>query len=187
MTKKKKKLIILLVVLTLGGWWFYNHYYTGSRSGKVVDAATGQPIEGAVVCMQWCTGGFMTVVGGSGSAFYETKTDEKGRYRIPSLHVSRPLFFERVHDENVLIYKDEYSAYEVSGTDYKPVGRSFASGTENQPYRKKRNLVRLYRFRKSDSHRKHFDWIRTFGIYDWPEQLLEKELQKEMERERNEK
>jgi len=183
MTKKKKiTLIVLTVILVLGGWWCYSRLCTGFRSGKVVDAVTGKPIEGAVVCMQWFTGSFFGIAGGTGAIYYETKTDEKGRYSVPCRCLNISHLFEGIRDENVMVYKDAYSGYEVSGTDYKPVGRSFASGTEDQPYRKKRNLVRLYRLKKSDSHRDHIDWIWTFGIYGWPEQLLEKELRKEMER-----
>ena len=177
MTKKKKK--ILIIALLLGGVLYNQHYYTGSRSGKVVDAETGKPIEGAVVCMEWFTGGFMGVVGGSGAAFYETKTDEKGRYKVPSLRFHRNMWFEGVLDEDVMIYKDGHSGYRVM---LRPVGISFASGSADQPYRKKRNLVRLFHFKESDSHRKHYYWIEKFGFYGWPEKLLEKELQNEIER-----
>jgi hypothetical protein len=189
MTKKKKKvlLISLCVLLLLGGWWYYNHYYTGSRSGKVVDAATGEPVEGAVVCMQWNTGGFMTVAGGICSALYETKTDAEGYYYIPTQRCKRFFWFEHVYNEDVMIYKEGYSGYEVFGNRHELVGRSFGHKDNEQPYRKKRNLVRLYPFKAFDSHREHFEWIQTFGIYNWPEQLLEKELQKESDRAKNEK
>jgi hypothetical protein len=189
MTKKKKKVLLvsLCVLLLLGGIWYYNRNYTGSCSGWVVDAVTGEPVEGAVVCMQWNTGGFMMVAGGICSALYETKTDAKGHYYIPTQRCKRFFWFEGVHKEDVMIYKEGYSGYEVIGDDYELVGRSFATGAEHQPYRKKRNLVRLYPFELSDSHRRHFEWIQTFGIYNWPEKLLENELQKEMERARMEK
>lgn len=184
MTKKKRNLLILLLaVLILCGCWFYKHYFTGSRSGKVVDAVTGKPVEGAVVCMQWNTGGFMTFGGGC-AAFYETRTDEKGRYKIPCLFLSRPFFYERVHNEDVMIYKDGYSGYKVYGDELKPVGRSFGHKNEEQTYHKRRNLVQLFPFKNSDSHQDHINWIETFGIHNWPEHLLEKELKQEMERAR---
>ena len=187
MTQKKKKwLTVLLVIAVLGGWVYYTWNFTGSRSGKVLDAATGEPIEGAVVCMQWSGGGFFEIVASGCTAFYETKTDKKGRYYIPTQRVSLWSWFGGPGDEDVMIYKDGYSAYEVYASDMKPVGRSFGHINEKQPYRKKRNTARLYRFNPSDSHTDHLDWIKTFGIYDWPEQLLEKELQQEMEREKEE-
>lgn len=181
--KKKRMLIILLIILVLLGWLYYKWNFTGSRSGKVVDAGTGEPIEGAVVCMQWSGGGFFGIVSSKCVALYETKTDKKGRYSVPSLRVSIWSWFGGgAGDEDVMIYKDGYSAYEVSSSDLKPVGRSFASDSENQPYHKKQNIVKLYVFKESDSHTEHLRWIHTFGIYGWPQQLLEKELQKEMER-----
>lgn len=183
MTKKKKRLlIVLLTVLVLFAWVYYKWNFTGSRSGKVVDAKTGEPIEGAVVCMQWSGGGFFGIVASGCIALYETKTDKKGRYYIPSQRLSLWSWFKSSGKEAAMVYKDGYNAYEVSSNDFEPVGRSFGHKDEKQPYRKKRNFVRLFSFKESDSHRDHLNWIHTFGIYDWPQQLLEKELQKEMER-----
>jgi hypothetical protein len=152
----------------------------------VVDTVTGKPIEGAVVCMQWKTRGVMMMGAGRSGAFYETKTDATGNYYIPTQRLERSLWYEGIHHEDVLIYKDRYSGYTVSGTDYRPVGRSFASGAEDQPYRKRRNHVRLFSFKQSDSHYDHLRWLETpIGIFGWPEQM-KKELQNEMERERKE-
>ena len=178
-------MVSLCVLLLLGGIWYYHRNYTGSCSGTVVSAVTGEPIEGAVVCMQWKTRGFMMMGAGRCAAFYETKTDANGRYYVPNQRFEGKQ--RDIHKEDVMIYKEGYSGYEVIGDDYELVGRSFATGAEHQPYRKKRNLVRLYPFELSDSHRRHFEWIQTFGIYNWPEKLLENELQKEMERARMEK
>lgn len=182
MTKKKKKILlsVLFVALFLGGLWYYNHYYTGSRSGTVVDAVTGKPIEGAVVCMQWFFSGFL--FGSSANTSYGTKTDENGQYYIPPQRLERSAWYESVGHENVMIYKDGYSFYEVWDSSSPKSGYSFASNSEAQPYRKKRNLVRLFPFNKSDSHQEHIDRIQRFKIYGWPQQLLEKELQNEIER-----
>lgn len=180
--KVKKKWVILFVVFVLAGWWFYNHYYTGSRSGRVVDAITGKPIKGAVVCMQWSGGGFMSIVASHCVALYETKTDEKGRYYIPSQRIEGG-----TGKESVMIYKDGYSGYKVYGDELKLVGRSFGHKNEEQTYHKRRNVVRLFPFEKPDSHRDHLRWIETYGIFGWPKQLLEKELQNEMKRAREER
>ncbi|HPS55698.1 MAG TPA: carboxypeptidase-like regulatory domain-containing protein [Sedimentisphaerales bacterium] len=185
MTKKKKKILlsVLLVTLFLGSLWYYNHYYTGSRSGTVVDAVTGKPIEGAVVTMEWFfAGGFFIPEGGALAAFYETKTDERGRYKIPNLHINGGYWHSTLEHENVMIYKDGYSGYEVSDSSSPKSGYSFASNSEDQPYSKKRNFVKLFPFKSSDSHREHIEWIQTFPYSGCPEKLLEKELQNEMER-----
>lgn len=187
MTKKKKRvlLISLCFLLLLGGWWYYERNYTGRRSGWVVDALTGEPVEGAVVCMQWKTRGFMMMGAGRCAALYETKTDAHGRYYVPNQRFEGKQ--RNIHNEDVMIYKDGYSGYKVYSNRYERIGSSIAAGAEDQPYRKKRNIVRLYPYQSFGSHRRHLEWIQTFGIYNWPEKLLETELQKEMERARIEK
>jgi hypothetical protein len=174
-------LLLLVIILVLGGLWYYCKNYTGSRSGRVLDAETGKPIEGAIVCMQWNTGGFLAVVGSSCAALYETKTDSLGRYYIPSQRVERHMWVESVHDEEAVIYKDGYGGYQV----YYRKGWYFGS-KDSQPYHKRNNLVRLRPFDPSWSHMEHFDWLKTFGIYGFPKQLLETELQKERNRVREE-
>jgi hypothetical protein len=177
MTKKKKVTAISLsIALLVGGLWYYNHDYTGSRSGRVVDAVTGEPIEGAVVCMHWNTGGFFTVAGGVRAAGYETRTDAKGRYYVPNQRLRRFFWFESVGQE-VLVYRSGYCGYKVYRNE--AAGYSFGKASENQPYRPKRNLVRLFPFRQSDDHRKHLQWIETFGGVWEHISLLEEELQKE--------
>ena len=84
MKTRKKKIILLIVVgvvivvgfLTLFTW-------TGSRSGQVVNAVTGKPIEGAIVDFTWNWGGFFGIGGGT-AVSYETITDNKGYYYVPN-------------------------------------------------------------------------------------------------------
>ena len=179
MTRKKKiwlsvcvLIVVLLVPLLVSGGC-----YTGSRSGQVLDAETGKPIDGAVVSMQWNTGGFLAVVGGSCAALYETQTDSMGKYYVPSQRLEKRMWLESVHDENVVIYKDGYEGYQV----YLEAGWYFGR-KDSQPYHKRDNLVRLQLFNPSWSHRKHFDWLKTYGFYGFPKQLLETEIQKERSR-----
>ncbi len=187
MIKKRRIFLVLLILLTLltpiGGWWYYQHYYTGPRSGVVVDAVTGKPIEGAVVCMLWNTSGLFTISGSALAAAYEIKTDAEGKYDIPSQRYARSHWLEAVHPEDVMIYKDGYSALEVS----QGVGRSFATGADDQVYRKHKNRAQLFPFVEADSHKEHFEWVRVFGIHSWPEELLIGELRQEQERARKEK
>ncbi|MHC4259617.1 MAG: hypothetical protein ACYSTF_04300 [Planctomycetota bacterium] len=84
--KKKHIKIILGIVLLGAAYPLYDFYHPriGSRSGRVVDAVTGELIEGTVVNYLWRFGGFLGVVDEKVAASYETVTDEDGKYFIPS-------------------------------------------------------------------------------------------------------
>ncbi len=190
MIKKRRIFLVLLILLTLltpiGGWWYCQHYYTGPRSGVVVDAVTGKPIEGAVVCMLWNTSGLFTISGSALAAAYEIETDAEGKYDIPSQRYARSHWLEAVHPEDVMIYKDGYCAYKVTVYS-RDVGRSYGHKDAPQPYQKQKNKARLFPLGEADSHKEHFEWVRVFGIHSWPEELLIGELQEEQERARKEK
>jgi hypothetical protein len=80
--------------------------------GQIVDAATSQPIEGAVVVAQW-----VLFHGGPGHGghkgrlhIYETVTDNDGRYFIPAWGPkAHPPMTELVNrDPEILIFKSTY-------------------------------------------------------------------------------
>ncbi|MHC4648295.1 MAG: carboxypeptidase-like regulatory domain-containing protein [Planctomycetota bacterium] len=178
-----------LIVIGVVGCVFYLWYgqtHTGSRSGKVIDAVTGKPIEGAIVNYLWRTGGFMEVVDKSVAAQYETVTDHVGYYFIPNQRVRRKSVYESLHEEIVFIYKDGYAIYTVyAGSE---VGRSFGYRDRDQKYRKKKNIVKLYLWKEGESHDKHISWIHSVTGYnrDYTSERLRKELQEEKKRARQE-
>ncbi len=180
MTRRRKilLLLILLIFTLLSGWlWWYCRNHTLPRSGQVIDAETGKPIEGAIVCMQWKTGGFLGVAGPSFAALYETKTDSQGKYYVPSQHLKRRIWLEGVDDEEVLVYKDGYEGYQA----FLNKGWYFG-GEYGEPYHRRNNQVLLRAFNTSWSHEEHFEWIRVFRIEGDLKPLLEQEIQKEEER-----
>lgn len=198
-TKKvRKRIIISIIVIVLtvfggGGYLVHALYWqthTGSRNGQVFDANTGKPIEGAVVNYTWKVAGFMqNAIGGGGpTVSHETLTDKEGKYYIPSFRVKRSNVFQLgLQPEEVLVYKDKYAVYKLLWQYEKaPVGRSFGYQRKNQPYLKKDNVVKLYRFKEGESHDNH-----VFGIDSWTRsssenKLLMKELGPEKERAREE-
>jgi hypothetical protein len=187
---KKRNITILVaavILVAVCGWGIYIFYHPriGPRSGRVVDAETGKPIEGAVVVYVWRFSDFLTLPGGI-AAFCEIITDKDGKYFIPGRRVKKELVFEGVCPESVVIYKDNYAAYKVYYTYGKPpVGRSFGYPGEQQEYQKQDNLVRLQPWKTGQSHRDHVDYVRRTRNYQ-NSQLLRQELQKEKERERDE-
>ena len=57
-------LIVCFPIACFSGSLFYFWYHdthTGSFNGRVIDAVTGEPIEGAVVAYYWLLGGFMGI------------------------------------------------------------------------------------------------------------------------------
>ena len=190
--KKKNIILIIIVILTVGiaGYLSYTWYWathTGSRSGRIIDAVTGKPIEGVVVNYTWTFSDFMMMSGGF-AAFYETTTDKDGYYLIPNQRVKkRDFFFDGLVPEEVIIYKNNYEVYKLLRTYKKPpVGRSFGYTSKNQPYFKKNNLVKLYPWKQGESHDDHISWINS-ALYSCPEsELLRKEIQQERKRAREE-
>ena len=185
MKHKKRNIwpIILAVLLFSYSIVLYNWNHTGSKSGTVIDADTGKPIEGAVVCMQWFAPGFLGVTRGNGEAFYETLTDSNGRYFVPNQRFYDFQWFSNVKNEKVLIYKDGYSACEVD--EY---GKVFMFGVKGfeKTYSSKNAFLKMYRL-IGYSHSDHIFSIERYGIYNWPKRLIEKELEAERKRASNER
>ena len=177
--------IVSFPIACLSGSLFYFWYRetrTGSFSGRVIDAVTGEPLEGAVVSYNWLFGG---VFDESWAASYETVTDKEGKYFIPNQRVKRDTIFRgSLEPESVLIYKNNYSVYTLWREYGKPtVGRSFGYPRKNQLYSRKNNLVILYSWKKDESHERHFDFIiRSPGYGGGKHLLLKKELQEEEKR-----
>lgn len=77
---------------------------------QIVDAETGQPIEGAIVVAQWV----LSHVGSGGYGtrlhVYETTTDKKGSYLIPAWGPTPhpPLTDLMYRDPQILIFKSGY-------------------------------------------------------------------------------
>ena len=184
--KKRSKIILYLVLLAfiapiaiLLGRSLYYAYNTGPRSGQVVDAESGQPIEGTVVVFQWCTRGSWGLSQFFLSAEYETTTDKQGRYYIPNQSAEREtLFMESLQPETVVVFKHGYAAYGVWDNE----GRSFWWGNfpQKQPYQPINNLVKLIPWQSGPAAKDQLEWINSrvgFGMLS--SELLLKEMQKE--------
>lgn len=192
-------LIVLLVGLGGGGFLVYSWYWqthTGSRSGKVVDATTGEPIEGAVVKYSWKVSMLLGGALGSGSGIpavsYETLSDKEGKYYIPNLRIKRKTLTEMgLYPEEVLIYKDGYAVYRAVLKYFEsPILKPLGYHTVEQIYSKKDNIAKLYPWKEGESHQKHLELIDEWTVPREKNELLLKELEMEeirAEQERAEK
>src|SRR5437016_10628057 len=115
-----KYLVVMITALALNACG--SPYYTSEAiEAWVVDADTGQPIEGAVVTANWQLVGFTVDTGGSKRgqlAVMETTTDANGRFFFQGFTKLNLSFGElRDQDPQILIFKPGYR-YIGGGNDY---------------------------------------------------------------------
>ena len=107
---KKAVIALLGIVLFLSGCTyrcFHPVRYDSAYRGKIVDAATGEPIEGVVVLAVWHRS--LWSPGGAVTKYYdarETVTDKDGEFEIPGKGIL--LFSNLEPTVTVLIFKAEY-------------------------------------------------------------------------------
>jgi len=133
-------------------------FHTGTRSGRVIDAVTGEPIEGAVVVFKWDVAIWFIEPGTMEGTTYEATTDKNGRYFIPDQTVKRNTeAFAGLKAEEVLIYKVGYIWYKVYEDRVEP----FMTVLPNlkQRYRQQDNLVKLEPWIEELSHLEHIAWL----------------------------
>jgi len=107
----KKSFLFFAVLIILSQGCSYAIRYDGTYSGKVVDADTGEPVEGAVVLGTWYTVSH-TVAGGVHSYYdaRETATDKNGQFSIPGMGLR---IMSNLEPMDILIFK---SGYEYIGS-----------------------------------------------------------------------
>lgn len=108
-----KKLVILFIGIS---FFFpgcaYPFRYDGTYKGKVIDADTGQPIEGVVVLGVWET---VTITPAGGTHDYydakETVTDKNGEFEIPGKGLR---ILSRLEPVRLTIFKAGYEYMDYS-------------------------------------------------------------------------
>ena len=110
---RDKAVLVLLVALMMVTTGCTITHKFGPFSGKVVEAETGEPIEGAVVLIAFYTEGFS--VGGPVYRFadaVEALTDAKGEFNFPPRRVTLYRSMSIWDNEcNISIFKPGYGAY----------------------------------------------------------------------------
>jgi HEAT repeat protein len=156
----RTKVLIIIILVFLGLSWAIGRAFffcpTGSRSGKVIDAATGKPIKDAVVFYEWkLVGGFFIGSGEFVAASDEIKTNEEGEYYIPGHWIRKHFWFWNVTPEEVFIYKEGYAWYRVYDGEVQHF-MVYMPDVKLQ-YRKKHNLVKLQPWDSRLSHVEHMN------------------------------
>jgi hypothetical protein len=115
--KKSYLIIVLSMILTItfctscfAGWLIY---HKPAFKGKIVDAETKKPIEGAVVVAMYKKYPIISGPGGGSASIMHIKealTDKKGEFHISSYTTFiQPLFIE--DDVDFIIYKPGYGSH----------------------------------------------------------------------------
>lgn len=120
-----RRAVLASLALLQTGCAIYHHY--DAVSGRVVDADTGAPLEGAVVVAVY--NAEMASVGGPVTHYVdaqETKTDAKGEFTVPAKSIFEPQFGLGNFKKGPALYaaKPEYgswSAYPVHRDNDPPV------------------------------------------------------------------
>lgn len=127
---------------------FLNSGCYAEMTGTVVDAESGEPIEGSVVLIEWTKTKGLGLTYTTSYKIVEAITNKEGKYSASG--VINPL----INPPNVTVYKKGYVAWndEFIFPDYRP-----REGFKN----KNRMSIKLQRFKKHYSYDEHISFIRT--------------------------
>lgn len=139
--------IILFLVMTLMATACY-----AEVSGKVIDAETGEPVEGAVVFVEW------TITKGlPGVSYHETYkiieeiTRKEGKILIPAI------LNPAVGDPQILIYKPGYVGWR---NDF-----IFPNWKRRTDFKYQTGMVmKMEKFKDEFSHKEHLEFI-EYGVH----------------------
>ncbi len=123
----------------------------GPFTGRVTDAASGEPIPGALVYATWTFTTGYGVISPGGVREVVASTDSDGRYRIDRLGDVPSGGSIRLTDFQLVIYKRGYVAYRSD--------RRFFDLGPRRDFAQLRNDVALERWRNEFSHLRHLRYI----------------------------
>ena len=115
--KRKRIIVIMAILLAISTfsnrsiYWFL--YWDGPYHGQVVDADTGEPIEGAAVAGIWEFEGFVLFIT-SFTHFAnakETVTDADGKFKLPLTFALTFWPFSALDRINLLVFKPGYDSH----------------------------------------------------------------------------
>ena len=132
-------LIVAAAIALTGGCAIHRE---SAIQGRVIDAETKEPIEGAVAVVVYYKQSIVPTIGGPPSDPHkarETLTDERGEFRLPALFT--PLLFAIGDGYGCIFYKPGYSA------------RSYSERGRNRP-EEDRSVVEMQRARTWEERRK---------------------------------
>jgi hypothetical protein len=122
----------------------------GPFDGQIVDQATGEPIQDAVVVGVWSYDRGDGFISPSGSETISVQTDEAGRYRIGRAPLRKRGASLRLVSFRLVVYKRGYASYRSDAL--------FQDGTRagaRRDFTGRHNRIELEKWRERDSHAEH--------------------------------
>lgn len=121
----------------------------GPFDGRVLDAASDEPVAGAMVYATWSFQRGYGFASPAGHREYVTSTDARGRYEIPRLAATTGK--RQLASFVLIIYKRGYVAYRSD--------RRFSDLGPRRDFAQRNNKIRLERWRSEYSHARHLRYV----------------------------
>jgi hypothetical protein len=118
----------------------------GPFDGQIVDEATGEPVQDAVVVGVWSYDRGDGFIAPSGSETISVQTDEAGRYRIGRAPLRKRGTSLRLVSFRLVVYKRGYASYRSD---------LLLEGGARRDFTGRHNRIELGKWRDRDSHAKH--------------------------------
>lgn len=118
----------------------------GPFDGQIVDAATGEPIQDAVVVGVWSYDRGDGFIAPHGSETITVQTDEAGRYRIGRAPLRKRGSSLRLVSFHLVVYKRGYASYRSD---------ALMEGGARRDFTGRHNRIELDKWRDRDSHADH--------------------------------
>lgn len=126
----------------------------GPFDGQIVDEATGEPIQDAVVVGVWSYDRGDGFISPSGSETISVQTDEAGRYRIGRAPLRKRGASLRLVSFQLVVYKRGYASYRSDAL--------FEAGVRagaRRDFTGRHNRIELEKWRERDSHAEHLMFL----------------------------
>jgi hypothetical protein len=168
----KSKLVALICLFLFLPACCYPVRYDGPYKGRVIDADTGQPIEGVVVLGVWSK--VAATPAGGVSSYYdaqETVTDRNGEFEIPGLGLK---ILSKVAPMNAIIFKVGYEHLNVSWE----LIRENKFNDKKIKWDGKRAIIPLRKWSLEERRNRFGDYY-VSGVPDEKRKLLLREIERE--------
>lgn len=118
----------------------------GPFDGQIVDQATGEPVQDAVVVGVWSYDRGDGFIAPDGSETISVQTDEAGRYRIARAPMHKRGSSLRLVSFHLVVYKRGYASYRSD---------LLFEGGARRDFTGRHNRIELQKWRDRDSHAQH--------------------------------